>query len=261
MFLLFIFIAGLVVGSFLNAVIYRVYKNISLLGRSFCPKCKKKISWFDNLPIISFLFLKGKCRYCRKKISWQYPLVELIMGILAVSSFILTISFTEKFTDIKIWLSFLGNFSVLAVFLIIFVYDFKYYIIPDKVLFPGIALYLCFFLLTKPPLNALISAIYGMAVYVLILGLVFVLTKGKGMGFGDVKLGVLLGMFLKFPLSFYGLVLSFWIGGTVSLFLLFTSKKKLKDKIPFAPFLIISAVCVWFFQNFVLKIFHNFFYF
>src|SRR3989338_8578506 len=129
-----VFLFGLVVGSFLNSVIYRLGKGESALkGRSYCPQCKHPLSWQDLIPLLSFVFLQGKCRYCRAKISWQYPLVEL--GTAAV--FFLIFASGENST-IADFLHVGYLFTIASLLVVIFVYDLKHYIIPDKILYPAI---------------------------------------------------------------------------------------------------------------------------
>ena len=129
-----VYIFGLIVGSFLNCVIYRLEEGKSFLkGRSFCPDCKHTLSWQDLIPLLSFLILKGKCRYCKKPISWQYPLVELATGIL----FILILNFSTRPGGVIL-------FVVSCFLIVIFVYDLKHYIIPDKIIYPAIAIALIF---------------------------------------------------------------------------------------------------------------------
>ena len=130
---LFSFVLGTICGSFLNCVIYRLEVSKSFLkGRSYCPHCKHILSWQDLIPIFSFIFLKGKCRYCQKPISWQYPLVELATGILFIWTYL---SYDR---DLSMSLIF---YLIFACFLIIiFVYDLKHYLIPDKVIYPAIVL-------------------------------------------------------------------------------------------------------------------------
>ena len=124
------FILGLAVGSFLNCVIYRLEKKKSFIrGRSYCPHCKKTLSWFELIPLMSFILQKAKCLKCKKKISWQYPLVELATGIL----FVLCIWY---FSPNFLLSTFYFLFSTFLI--IIFVYDLKHYIIPDKVIYPAI---------------------------------------------------------------------------------------------------------------------------
>lgn len=139
---LFIFVFGTICGSFLNCVIYRLEIGESFLkGRSYCPHCKHVLTWQDLIPIFSFLILKGKCRYCHQKISWQYPLVELATGILFVSTLIYFFSKTSILVNSAMTELTSIYYLVIACFLIIiFVYDLKHYIIPDKVIYPAIAI-------------------------------------------------------------------------------------------------------------------------
>ena len=140
----FIFILGLCIGSFLNCVIYRLalqnfsfWKNLGGLSRSFCPHCKHVLSWRDLFPVFSYLFLGGKCRYCRKKISVQYPLAELSTALIFLLIFNLQFSILDEFSIIK-FLDIVFLFYVASALIVIFVYDLKHYLIPDKILFPAI---------------------------------------------------------------------------------------------------------------------------
>ncbi|HXK32331.1 MAG TPA: prepilin peptidase, partial [Candidatus Paceibacterota bacterium] len=148
-FTLFIFVFGLVIGSFLNCLIYRLETGGNFLkGRSFCPHCKHILSWQDLIPVFSFLFLKRKCRYCEKPISSQYPLVELFTGFL----FVLVLNFVFKIQlfSFENILSLLFLIVISCFLIVIFVFDLKHYIIPDKVVYPAIILsiiYIIFYLL------------------------------------------------------------------------------------------------------------------
>ena len=127
---LFIFLFGLIIGSFLNCVIYRLEKEEKLTGRSYCPHCKKTLNWKYLIPIFSFLFLWGRCGFCKKKISIQYPLVEILTALIFV------IIFNIFLASNLIYLVFL--FYITSALIVILVYDLKYYLIPDTVLFPAI---------------------------------------------------------------------------------------------------------------------------
>ena len=130
----FIFILGLSIGSFLNAVIYRLQANKSLLTCSRCPRCQKELGWHDLVPLISFIFLKGKCRYCQKSISWQYPLVELVTGLL----FVFIVYSFSPITSYQLLISIVYYLLIACLLVVIFVYDLKHYLIPDKVIYPAI---------------------------------------------------------------------------------------------------------------------------
>ncbi|MEI6222460.1 MAG: prepilin peptidase [bacterium] len=253
---LIILLLGLSIGSFLNVVILRVHAESSLLGSSACPSCKKPIAWYDNIPLFSYLFLLGKCRNCKKPISWQYPAVEGSTALLTLVAFFFLQSRVEYDpTRLSFWLDYATVFCTVAIFVALFVYDLRYMLVPDIILFPGAGIVAVLSVLSSPSMLQVLHLIYGILVYSGFLGFIAVVTKGRGMGWGDVKLGILLGLFLGFPLSIYGLVLAFWLGAIVSIFFLVKRKKGMKDMLPFAPFLISGCLLVWFFQEPILKLF------
>ena len=214
-----LFLFGLGVGSFLNVVIWRLnYGYSPIKGRSFCPKCRHKLAWFDTIPLLSFVFLRGRCRYCQQKISWQYPLVELATAFLTV------VTFSRFFSDLRVTCYvLLVTFSLI----VIFVSDLRYYIIPDEVVYPLLAISLLFF-----PKNILI----GLAAAGLFLLLVL-LTRQKGMGQGDVKLAGLMGLILGWPKIMIALYLAFLTGAFIGVILIVLGKKRFGQIIPFGPFL------------------------
>lgn len=240
---LIIFIFGLTIGSFLNCVIYRLETGDSFLkGRSFCPFCKHKLLWLDLIPIFSFIFLKGKCRYCGKKISWQYPLVEVSLAILSLFSFIF-------FPDLPFSLWKLFYYWLLISFLIIiFVFDLKYFIVLDKIIYPLIILVLLFdfhFLFLKQ-----YATFYNLILSALAAGLFFLIivliSNGKWMGIGDIKISFFMGLFLGFPNILVALFLSFLIGAIIGIGLILAKKKTLKSEVPFGPFLVIGTLIALF---------------
>jgi len=246
----FVFLLGLIVGSFLNCVIYRLDKKESpLFGRSFCPHCHHKLEWFDLIPIVSFLLLKGKCRYCHKKISWQYPIIEITVALLFL--------FLAVWLKLKIQLSSLLEFSFLAIIfsflIIIFVYDLKKYIIPDKVIFP--AIFIAFFYQIFKAIEfekkgfdvfffwwAIFSAFVAAGFFLSI----YLISKGKWLGFGDVKLVFFMGLFLSWPKILEAIFLAFLIGAIVGIILIAKGKKTPDSEIPFAPFLVTATLIVFF---------------
>ena len=250
---------GLVMGSFLNCIIYRLQTGESFLkGRSFCPHCRHELSWQDLIPIFSFLILKGRCRYCRKPISWQYPLVELATGII-----FLLIVWNLEFgicLEFGIW-NLLFYLLISCFLIIIFVYDLKHYIIPDAVIYPAIAiafLYQLFRMLNfvnwnlfgiwnvesgilRPISSAFLASLFFLAI-------VF-LSQGKWMGLGDVKLAFLMGLFLGFPNILVALFLAFFIGAIIGIGLIISGKRTLKSEVPFGPFLITGTFIALFWGN------------
>jgi len=241
-----LFFLGLVVGSFLNCVIYRLGTRDSFLkGRSFCPHCRHKLSWLDLIPVFSFLILRGKCRYCQKKISWQYPLVEIATGSLLVLMVNqqLTIS-TQPFLILRLCFLFLAS----CFLIVIFVYDFKHYIIPDKVIYPAIIITFLYQLSRVSGFRfwslgfetlfyPLLSAFLASALFLII----FLVSRGRWLGFGDVKLVFFLGLLLGWPNISVALFLSFLIGAIIGTGLIALRKKTLKSEVPFAPFLVMGT--------------------
>ncbi|HZJ41322.1 MAG TPA: prepilin peptidase, partial [Candidatus Saccharimonadales bacterium] len=125
---------GLIVGSFLNCLVWRLYKEETILGRSYCPTCSKTIAWYDNVPLISFLLLRGRCRHCKLKISWQYPLVEFFTALLFVLSF-LSVATSPNFS-----LLLARDWFLISALMIVFIYDFRWQMVPMMVVWPTIAI-------------------------------------------------------------------------------------------------------------------------
>ncbi len=245
-FYLFIFLSGLAIGSFLNCVIFRLEKNESFLrGRSYCPNCKKNISWQDLIPVFSFLFLRGKCRYCKKPISWQYPLVEISTGLIFLLIFNLQFSIFNEFSifNFQTLLSTFYFLIISSLLIVIFVFDLKHYIIPDGAIYSAIAVSGLWSLAYGQVLNTISSAI-GAALFFLA---IFLISRGKWMGFGDVKLAFFMGLFLGFPKILAALFLAFSIGAIIGVCLIIFGKKKFSSEVPFGPFLIIGTFLALFF--------------
>jgi len=262
LFYLFSFLLGLVIGSFLNCVIYRLEKEESLMGRSYCPYCKHTLGWLDLIPLFSFLFLGGRCRYCGAKISVQYPLVEICTGIIFLLIFNYQFSIINEFSIFQFsnLTHLLFLFYVSSALVTIFVYDLKHFIIPDKIIFPAIIISFLYRLFENLShwilidnwslkiensyhiLNFLLAALIASGFFLVI----FLISRGRWMGFGDVKLAILLGLVLGFPDILAGLFLAFLFGAIIGSVAIFLQKKGLKSEIPFAPFLIagtFTAMC------------------
>lgn len=253
------FILGLIIGSFLNCLIYRLsVKQSFLKGRSYCPKCKHRLSWRDLVPVLSYLELGGKCRYCGEAISFQYPLVELSAGILfAAAAAVLSPAIVYYFEFSAINFFALAYFwLVISLLLIILVYDWKWFIIPDGIVFTGLAasaiysavrFFYVFFLAGKPDfwliLNPLLSAAACFSFFLAI----FLVSRGKWMGFGDVKFSAFIGMALGFPSSAVALFFAFFLGAIIGLILIAAKKKEFSSEIPFGPFLVAGTVIALFF--------------
>lgn len=186
-----LFILGLIAGSFLAALSYRLPRNISIkTGRSFCPNCKTQINWQDNIPLLSYLLLKGKCRKCRKKISWRYPIIEFATAIVFV------------LTGLNPFMLFIGCLLVL-----IFVIDLEHQLIPDELVFAGLGASLIYLLSSVTFYQNLLAGFLA----ALFLLLIHFVTLGRGMGLGDVKLALFLGSLLGFSNLLYFFFASFFL--------------------------------------------------
>lgn len=249
--ILFVILLGGIFGSFANVCIYRlpIEQNV-VFGRSFCPECKKKIAWFDNIPIISFIILKAKCRNCEFKISLNYFIVESLSILFFCVIFIL---FGISLTTLLLWLLYLS-------FVIIFFIDLKHFIIPNEITFPLMALG---FVKSFDPninsifpnyLNSLIGGLIGYLIIYLIIFFYKYVRKKEGMGLGDAKLFAVIG---------------FWFGWISIPFIIFLSSiialisispnlinktKNISSEIPFGPYIIIATLVFVIFKNDLLNI-------
>jgi len=257
----FIFLIGLSFGSFVNALVYRLNSNLSMWDRSHCPKCSHKLSTLDLIPVFSFLFLKCRCRYCKKKISWQYPLVELVVGILfslIYLKFIINYDFINSDLLQVVDSSLLFLYTIILV--TIFVYDLKYYIILNKVLFSGIILGLIVLIFESIyiwSLELIITHVFSIFIVFGFFLVLYLLSKGKWIGAGDVKFGILLGVILSWQQSLVMLFFTYVIGAIVGVILLISKKKKLKEKVPMGTFLVIGTFISIFVGEYVLEWYLN----
>lgn len=251
-FWLIIFIFGTCVGSFLNCLIYRLREQQSFLsGRSFCPKCLHQLVFFDLIPVLSFIFLKGKCRYCGEKISWQYPLVELATGFLFLLIFL-------HFTIYPVWISGTLPFTIYlliisCLLIIIFVYDLKHYIIPDKIIYPAIVIVFLYKIIFDFQTSNFYSLILSALVAFGFFFLLWLVSRGRWMGLGDAKLAFLMGFFLGYPKILIAMFSAFLIGAIIGIGLMASGKKTLKSQVPFGPFLVVGTFIALFWGREIIK--------
>ena len=242
---------GVATGSFLNCFLYRISVNKKPEGRSYCPKCKQGLSSKDLVPLFSYIFLLGRCRYCKEKISIQYPLVELFTGLLFLLAYI-----HAGFSLELIYL-----FTVLFFLIFIFVYDLKHYIIPDFANFSLIGVAFLYLSLSSFFYNSVEILIFGvisaLGAFLFFFSLYY-FTKGKGMGFGDVKYVVFMGFFLNYPDILAGLFISFLLGAIIGLLLIVLKKKKAKSQVPFGPFLIAGTLIAYFYGEKLIDAYLNY---
>ena len=256
---------GAMIGSFLNVCICRIPEGKSIVTPgSHCPQCGKAIRWYDNLPVISFLLLRGRCRHCRRSISVQYPLVE---GITAILSLLLFIRFGPS-------PQYVIYFAFTAALVVITVIDLYHQIIPNGISLPGIAVgLLASWFLPNPALmdgllrglvfqaarlgvnlsnhaafvDALLGIVLGGGSLLLVIHLYYWLRKGEGMGGGDVKLLAMVGAFLGWKAVIVTIIFSSFIGSIVGVALMVRKGKDLKYAIPYGPFLSLGAVIALFY--------------
>jgi len=236
-----IFIIGLCIGSFLNVVIYRLHKKESFIkGRSYCPKCRHKLSWLDNIPLISWVFLKARCRYCNERISLQYPLVELAGGAL----FALALFTADNYLLLVSYCFFI------SILIIIFVYDLKWYLILDKVTVPAIAAAGLFNIILGHSIFNLLSAAFAISGFFL---LQFLISKGKWIGGGDIRLGFLMGIMLGWPIAIAALFISYIAGAIIGVGLIITGKKKMSSQVPFGTFLSVGTIIALLYGDMLMR--------
>lgn len=240
-------ILGLVIGSFVGMLTYRLPRGLSLRGRSFCDKCKKPIPWYENIPVFYYLVSGGKCGVCGSRIHWRYPVIELTTAIAFVSTGYL-------------WLHPWGGSLVLPLpfllllvtsYLLLIITDLEFQILPDEILFV-LALLLSLYLLLLPSPMLFQYVLTGFFTFIFFLFL-YLITSGRGMGFGDVKMVFILGSFLGFPTILVWLFLSFLTGALAGIILLLLGRAKLGRPIPFGPFLLINAWVAMFWGNAIFQ--------
>ncbi|MBM7557953.1 prepilin peptidase [Halanaerobacter jeridensis] len=235
-----IFIFGLMIGSFLNVVIYRIPNEQSItFGRSYCPNCETQLKYYDLIPVVSFLWTTGQCRYCEEKISWQYPVVELLTAFLFLGLY-LKFSLTVKLGVLMLLISLLIASSII---------DLQLQIIPNKITYFGIIIGLIFSLIFN--YISIKLALLGLLIPAGFLLLIAVITKG-GMGIGDVKFAAMIGTFIGPKLTLLGIFLGSLLGSIIALFLLLAGKKTRKSKLPFGPLIALGTIIMIFYGQVII---------
>lgn len=234
LYLVLFFILGTAVGSFLNVVIDRTTRGQSILGRSYCDYCKATLKTLDLIPVVSFVGLGARCRYCKKPISWQYPIVEVLAGVTFALSF-LTLTAAGQVGILAL----LYYFFVGSIMIVVSAIDLKYSLIPTSFVYSGslIALFYNYFSLPSAEFVTYVLAAFGASFFFLI---IFLITWGKGMGFGDLVLAFFMGMVLGASSVTLAIFLAFASGAAVSLFLIISGKKRMGQTVPFGPFLVLG---------------------
>ncbi len=243
-------IFGAIVGSFLNVVILRLPDPDQSIAfpASHCPQCSSSLHWYENIPIFSYLVLRGKCSHCQVHISLQYPLVELAMALLAAA-----LMYTFQLS-----IATAGYFLFSAALLVIIVIDIHHQIIPDVISLPGIILGLLFSLISPTVTwqSSLIGLLVGGGVLYAVATLYLILRKIDGMGGGDIKLLAMIGAWLGWQSLPFVIFASSFSGSLVGLIAMFYQKKGGRTRIPFGPFLSIAALIYTFYSEKILYFFN-----
>lgn len=236
-FTVILFVFGVVIGSFLNVVGLRFNSGVSLGGRSHCQSCGKVLRTYELVPILSFLFSLGRCRGCKSKVSWQYPLIEVFTGLVFVTLYQLP----YPLLVIAIFI------IVFCIYIVIFIYDWRHRIIPDSLSYAATILAL----VARILMGGTILDWFAGPILFAFFGSIWLLSRGRAMGFGDAKLSLSIGLLVGAQAGFSGIILAFWIGAiygvgaiiiTHSSGLLRKGKRvTMKSEVPFAPFIILAT--------------------
>lgn len=266
---------GICLGSFVNALVWRVWQQEKIVsrkakgknradeysvlrGRSMCPNCKHQLAAIDLIPVLSWVTLRGKCRYCKKSISWQYPAVEIIAGVLFATSFIWwpwEIRGTVEVMQFIVWL------VVVTVGLALAVYDLKWMLLPNKLVYAlGIfsSLFAAFGIIGIGDASLIIDSILGSLVFGGFFYVLYQISSGKWIGGGDVRLGFALGLLLGWQKSLLCLALASYLATIIVIILVLLRKYRKKMRIPFGPFLLAGAFIAMLFGQNIIDIYLRF---
>jgi prepilin signal peptidase PulO-like enzyme (type II secretory pathway) len=262
-----LFLLGLCFGSFANVLIDRVQNKRSVKGFSKCDFCGYQLKWFDNIPVLSFLFLQGKCRKCHKKLSWQYPVVEFLSGLLFALTYLILFQdrFLANWMEAGFYIELVYSLLVAFLLFVILVWDYKYLIIPDFLVLIGLVVTVvfeiykafqngCFVGSWECPL---VAGVLGSLAVGGFFGILYLSSGGRWIGGGDVKIGFWLGFLVKLKMTYFFILFAYLIGSVVAVYLLISSKKKMKSQIPFGPFLVVSAYLIIFGRDVILEMWNN----
>ncbi len=255
----------MLIGSFINVVALRYGTGLSpSQGRSICFSCNKTLRWYELIPLFSFLFQRGKCRECHSPLSWQYPIVEFLSGILFVVIALRQVALWPIYSVFQYGLIYSASFFfyyafIFSLLFVIVIYDIKHKIIPDKLVytFIGVSLFklvLFFVLMGSTASTVNILDLFAPIVLFVPFALLWFVSQGKWIGFGDAKLAFGIGALLGFVSGISAIILAFWIGAVWSIGMLILSRIHayhnqsvgMKTEIPFAPFLILATVVLFF---------------
>lgn len=232
-----LFLAGLIVGSFLSALVPRIYAKQTLLGRSQCDQCNQQLTVAQLVPLVSYIYFKGRCKQCKTKISWEYPVLEACMGVLFVLFGMYVAGIAELVRDL----------IIVTLLAFTFLYDGKYgYILDRATLIPALIFFVVAWIFGwNTPTNMLLGALIGGGIFVI----QYVVSQGKWVGGGDIRLGVFMGVILGWPLTIVALMLAYVGGAIISLTYIFFKKKDMQSAIPFGTYLTLGTVAAMLWGN------------
>lgn len=289
-------LVGLMFGSFIKVLADRSINNKSFLGRSYCPNCKHKLAYYDLFPVLSYLMTAGKCRYCHKKISLEYPQIEVLTGLLVGLLFFLYLPDINllNFSDPAIILQILDlifKSFIIVVLVAVLLTDIKVGLIPDRITYPAIIIAVIYLVVSTilkiyfiyqsllisplgkyllPPhsdyfyrhallaTTPLWTGILAAILIIIFFGGLIVLTRGRGMGGGDLKLGIFLGLVFGLPNLVAVLFIAFLTGSIAGLILLLIKRKQFGQTIPFGPFLSLGGLLVLYWGDRIINWYTNF---
>ncbi len=242
---------GLIIGSFLNCVAWRLHENSTILGRSYCRACHALIRWFDNVPLLSFLALRGRCRNCRSSISWQYPAVEAVTALLfALAAWHISLGFGPMENwEWPAYVYLLRNLIFISALILTFLTDIRHYEIYDIAVLPAVVLVVALnLILGESWLGMLISGTIGGGFFLL----QYIISRGRWIGSGDSRLGLLLGLGLGWPLVLPAIFIAYLIGAVTGVGLLTAGKKEWGSKLPLGTFLAVAGIITLFYGQSLL---------
>lgn len=232
-------IGGLIYGSFLNVLLWRLPAGERVGGRSHCRSCHHLLAWYDLFPVLSFVALGGRCRYCHTSIHVRYPLVEIGTAIVLAFFFVIR----QPSLGLEV---FMTGFALLVLVSLLF-FDLFYFVLPDALLLPAVIVYAIYDIVKAAnPLSYFLTALLSAGFFAIL----YLASRGKNIGFGDVKFALFIGLVLGYPFGFLAIVGGIWLAAIVSVILLVLDKVSLQDAIPLGSFLALSTIiCIIFYYE------------
>ncbi len=246
-----LFIFGSIIGSFLNCLVWRLKNKKNFISeRSLCPACERKLEWYENIPLFGYLFLKGRCRTCQAKIPLYYFLMEFFTGALFV--FVWWFNYNSFYFSLY---NLIFELFIASVLVFIFLYDALYKeILPEVIWATTGVVFVRLLFLERPEY---FSIFYGILFGFGFFALQYIISKGRWIGGGDVRFGVLIGALLGIGKTIVALLFSYWLGALVGISLIVMKKKKIGSEIPFGTFLVIGTILAMYYGEYIIRWYFN----